>query len=272
VVVSLRVSGTTSLTAIGETSQLSVTATYTNGNTMNVSTQVRWISNSAAVATMSPDGLLTAAGFGSTTITAYLPDTGTSRSVSVTVLAPGTFVVSGRVREPGAGSLSGVRISDPVSGLSTLSGGDGDYQLVSVRSLRIVFEKAGYESRTIDASGSDDVPMQPIARVGMGGSVTTTIAPNDLSYQVTPGAVCEPCRLVRIATTPGARLEVRATWPTPQARVMLWVEGRLFDRVGNVLEIVAEGTGTSQEMIVYATMIRLPGSFHVPVTITANPK
>jgi predicted oxidoreductase len=53
---------------------------------------------------------------------------------------------------------------------------------------------------------------------------------------------------------------------------MLWVEGRLFDRVGNVLEIVAEGTGTSQEMIVYATMIRLPGSFHVPVTITANPK
>jgi hypothetical protein len=272
VVISLQVSGNTSLTAIGETSQLTATASYSDGTTRDASSQVRWTSVNDVVVSVSPGGLLTATGFGSTRVNAFIPDTGTLRSVSVTVLATGTFIVGGRVREPGVGPLRGVRVSEAVSGLSMLTDTGGGYLLIGVKSLRLSFDTSGFESRTFEVAEDDDVPMQPLVRFPIGGNGTTTIAPNDLTYTVGPGVQCGPCRLVRIATTPGTRFEVRATWARADARVMLWIDGRRFERAGSQLETVADATGTGQEVLVYVEVNRLPNGTHVPITVTASPR
>ena len=83
-VTSLEVSGTVTLTSIGETSQLMVTATLSDGSMQAVDgARVEWESADAAVATVSA-GLVTAAGGGNVTITAAYE--GGSAEVVVSVL------------------------------------------------------------------------------------------------------------------------------------------------------------------------------------------
>ena len=83
-VTSLEVSGTGVLTSIGETAQLMVTATLSDGSTQAVDgARVEWESADAAVATVSA-GLVTAAGGGNVTITAAYD--GVSAEVVVSVL------------------------------------------------------------------------------------------------------------------------------------------------------------------------------------------
>ena len=62
----LLLSGTLVLTSVGQTSQLTVT---TNAGTP-VTSGVTWQTSTASVATVSVTGLVTAAGFGTTTVTA----------------------------------------------------------------------------------------------------------------------------------------------------------------------------------------------------------
>ena len=82
-VASLEVSGTGVLTSIGETTQLMVTATLSDGSMQAVeAADADWESSDPAVATVS-DGLLTAAGGGNATITATFG--GQSAEVPVSV-------------------------------------------------------------------------------------------------------------------------------------------------------------------------------------------
>ena len=82
-VASLEVSGTGVLTSIGETTQLMVTATLSDGSMQAVeAAEADWESSDPAVATVS-DGLLTAAGGGNATITATYE--GQSAEVQVSV-------------------------------------------------------------------------------------------------------------------------------------------------------------------------------------------
>ena len=64
---SLQRTGNASLTAIGQTSQLTLNGNYSDGTTKNVTSEATWSSNSPSVATVSA-GVVTAVGFGTANI------------------------------------------------------------------------------------------------------------------------------------------------------------------------------------------------------------
>jgi len=64
----LTISGKTTLAAVGETSQLTATATYADGTEADVTPAVRWSVSMPAVATVGPDGVLTARALGGTSV------------------------------------------------------------------------------------------------------------------------------------------------------------------------------------------------------------
>jgi hypothetical protein len=80
--VTVAVAGNASTTLTpGETRQLSALALQSNGTTVDVTTIAAWQSSAAAIATISPAGLLTAVGEGSVDVTArYVTASGTLRA------------------------------------------------------------------------------------------------------------------------------------------------------------------------------------------------
>jgi hypothetical protein len=79
VVRSLTVTGNTSLTAIGQTSQLTATAVSSDGMRKDVTSDTQWVSLDSSVATISSSGSLTSVHLGATSIQASYqePTTGT---------------------------------------------------------------------------------------------------------------------------------------------------------------------------------------------------
>jgi hypothetical protein len=66
----VNVTGTSNLTAVGQTAQLAATANMSTGETTSVTSQATWLSDNTNVATVSSTGLLTAVGGGQATISA----------------------------------------------------------------------------------------------------------------------------------------------------------------------------------------------------------
>jgi trimeric autotransporter adhesin len=79
----LTVSGQASLSAVGQTSQLTATVTNIDGTTSDVTTVAKWSSSNPAVAQVSSSGLVTAFSAGVTVITATL--TNETGAIGVTV-------------------------------------------------------------------------------------------------------------------------------------------------------------------------------------------
>jgi len=85
--------GSASETFTGETTQFLATGNLTgNGGLQNLTSQVTWYSSNAQVATITPAGLASAVGAGTTTIIAIAPTGGlnASATLSVTISASGT--------------------------------------------------------------------------------------------------------------------------------------------------------------------------------------
>ena len=93
----LQITGNLSLTSIGQTSQLTATATFVDGGPRNVTNQVKWEVSNASVATITGSGLLRAVGVGDAQVTAsYRGVTSSAGAVSVKVPATVTgLVISG---------------------------------------------------------------------------------------------------------------------------------------------------------------------------------
>jgi len=70
---------------VGSTKQLEAIGTYSDGSTMDITSQVTWVSYDNTVITVSQTGLVTAVAAGNTYITAALSII-TSRSVGITVI------------------------------------------------------------------------------------------------------------------------------------------------------------------------------------------
>jgi uncharacterized protein YjdB len=101
----------------GGTQQLTVTASYSNGSTQNVSTDPRstYVSSNTAVATVNSTGLVTPAGNGTATITATYGGYSASAIAQVNVLAP----VVTRISPPQGTTAGGNRMDLVGSNLST---------------------------------------------------------------------------------------------------------------------------------------------------------
>lgn len=233
------ISGNATLTRIGETTQLTATATFSDNTTKDVTRDGRWQWGDARIVTISPTGLLTVVGFGSTwTSFAYQ-----SRSSGMTVTAtlPGTFVIAGRVREPGAGGLANVRVVDTLSGRSATADSDGYFSLAELPRLQAHFkaEIAGYEPAEVDATQSSvDLPLQHVVRLTAGETVKPiALAPNDLSYNVGSRS-CSPCRLIRVVVLQAGILHVHVTWTVTLSKLSLFAEGQVV--AGNTRELTAD--------------------------------
>jgi hypothetical protein len=87
-VTSVSISGSTSFSALGQTSQLSAIANYSNATTENVTGVAVWQTSNPVVAAVSGSGLLTARGLGAAQVTAS--HQGQTATADVTVSGPPT--------------------------------------------------------------------------------------------------------------------------------------------------------------------------------------
>jgi hypothetical protein len=107
--VSLAVTPTNSLTALGTTLGFTATGTYSDGSTQNLTTSVTWSSSATGVATISnaagSQGLASSVGAGSTTISATSGSVSGSTTLTVTAVGAAiTFVQTAGATNDAAGS------------------------------------------------------------------------------------------------------------------------------------------------------------------------
>jgi hypothetical protein len=253
------ISGNLSLTRIGETSQLTATATLSDNTTKDVTSAATWQWGDARVVTVSPSGLLTIVGFGATWISASYQSRGAGATVTATL--SGTFVIAGRVREPAAGGVADVRVVDTMSGRSATTDSDGEFSLAELPRLQahLKVEKEGYEPAELDATQANvDLPIQHVVRLTAGETVKpSALAPFDLSYNVGTSS-CSPCRLIRVVVLQAGTLHVRVTWTVTASKLSLFAEGQVV--AGGTGELTADvPINAAREVLMYLGATALSG-------------
>jgi hypothetical protein len=269
-VTALAVRGRTLLTSIGETTPLTATASLSDGTSRDVTTAVQWVSSSESTLSVSPGGVVTVLRFGQSYV--YATYQGKSATVSVQATPPGTFIVWGRVREPGSSGLPGVQVREETSGASTQSNADGEFSFGGLVGTRLTFEKDGYERAALEAKPGTftDAPIQRMIRIAAGGSVEVNLAPHDVSYDLGDGLRCDPCKMIRVVTEPAGRLQVKASWSEPRAALNLWINGRFFEGAGGPLEVLGEAAiDAPGEVLVYVGL-KNAADYYAPFTLTTN--
>jgi hypothetical protein len=101
-VTALTIAGTASLSSVGQTSQLTLTAAVSSGAPQIVTSNATWLSSNIAVVTVSTAGLVTAQGYGGATISASYQGITTEFAFVVTIA--GTWVAN----IPGGASVTWV--------------------------------------------------------------------------------------------------------------------------------------------------------------------
>lgn len=277
---SFTLDGSTTMTAAGQTTQLSAILAYADGSARDISSEVRWGSSMVMVATVSLSGLVSAAALGNSTISAEYPSLNPTMAVRtiVTVTPAGTFTATGRVRHPGEGSLGNARVFEAASGQVFMTQNNGLYAFGGLLDGRLSITRDGFEPVAFMATrdGFDEPPMQHVVRLEVGGpAVQETLAPNDVGYDdVAAGTSCRPCRLIRItsSTTGTARIHiVLGTSPilgTPT--LSLWAGGQAFESSAT-REIRADlPIAAGIELVVYVGTSVAPGDY-VPFTMSVSP-
>lgn len=232
-VTSVTLTGNTNLTALGQSSQLTLTANYSDGTSRDVTSEATWLSNNPSVATVSA-GVVTAVTFGMVNISGSFQSRGAT--AGITAMPTGTFILNGRVREPGGGSLGNVLVLERLSNTTKQTNGSGNFQFVGLPAARFRIELANYERLDLDVNPdpagsravSVDAPIQRVIRVAAGqSSGPQFVAPNDVAHAV--GAdLCNPCKLIRVATGGPMGLTVRVTWTGLPGAVHLWANGQRY--------------------------------------------
>jgi hypothetical protein len=250
----VKITGNTSLTNVGDTSQLTAMASLSDGTTKDVTADARWGTSRAAVITIGTPGEARVAAFGVAYVTANY--SAKFASAMITATPVGTFALYGRVREPGGGSLPGARVTETTTHRSFTTDSNGEFSFGELPQLQanLIAEKDGYEPAPLTATFTAinpyaDLPVQRIVRLTAGQTVTPDVlAPNDLSYLV--GALrCNDCRMIRVMVTEPGTLHLRATWPTT-LKLTLFAEGRvLSDGAGEVTADLP--VSTTGEVVVY---------------------
>jgi hypothetical protein len=254
----LTVDGRKSLTAVGETSQLTAMARWRDGLIRDVTGTARWTSQNTSVATVSPDGLMTGIGLGAARIEVTYE--GLLYMFQVSVTPVGTFAAAGDVREPGQGPLAGVRVVETVSGRSTLTDQSGNYMFAALASRHLRFAKDEYETGELELSPDNvgAMRMQRIVRIAAGETaVIPKLTHMDVSYDVGPDR-CSPCRLVRVVVPVAGTMHFDLTWePSPGADIYLWVAGRRFAKdPATQQKLAADAPVNAGENIVYVGYYR----------------
>jgi len=250
------INGNVALTSIGETAQLTATATLNDGTSRDVTKSGTWQSGGkGTIVTIDQNGILTAVGFGATWIS-FNYQTFAAAGKSVTVTPAGTFVIAGRVREPGAGGLANATVIETLSGRSFTADSSGEFSAAELlrRDAHFRFEQAGYEPAELDAVADlyADLAVQRVVRVVAGEvAAALPLAPNDLRYTV-DGNSCVDCRMIRVVVPQAGLVHVRVTWASPTPRLTLFAGGQVFKATTTTRELIADVPANApDEMLMY---------------------
>lgn len=186
-VTALIIKGNAALTAPGQTSQLTLEATLSDGSKRDVTSSAQWQSTAPKVVTVSTTGLAMAVDFGKASVHGNTANR-QSPDLIVTVVPEGTYILSGRVTEPNNLSLADVRvetIGGPMSGRVVMTNGAGNYAFNGVTGVaQVSVTKDGYQpvTQTVlqDTEHTDVVlvPSEPYASIAGIYSLTFTASPS----------------------------------------------------------------------------------------------
>ena len=236
----------------------------------DVTSEVAWSVGDSRVAAVSSSGLLTVVGYGSTVVTINYMSRGAGEPVTVT--PAGTYVIFGRVREPGTGGIEGVRVVDTLSGRVTTTDSGGQFSIAQLPEphayLRATIQ--GYEPAELDTTRPEvDVPIQRIVRLTAGQTVQPhALAPNDLSYTIGNDR-CDDCRLIRVVATRPGSLRVHVTWSYTPTRLRLFVQGQIV--AGGTGELTADTQiDAPGEVLMYLGVMPGTSASHTPFTFETS--
>jgi hypothetical protein len=228
------------LGAVGETSQLQAIAALSNGETVDVTNVASWIPMTPVIRVSK--GLVTAEALGYGQVNAVYGGKFTAKMVTVT--PPGTYLIRGFVMpghdgDPDFLGIPGFRVVDTNSGRTTMTSATGAYApgwytLGGLNgTTRIAFDKNGYEPAELVVTGpaingGGGIQVQRLYRITAGETVQTTIATQDVAYDVGSSDRCVNCRLIRVVNPTAGTLHLALTWNLPSAALALWVNGQRF--------------------------------------------
>ena len=183
------VMGNAALTAPGQTSQLTLEETLSDGSKKDVTSTAVWSSSNKNVVTVTAAGLAMAVDFGQALIQGSSMAAGKSSPTFVmTVLPVGTYILSGLVTEGGNLPVAGVRvetIGGPMSGRAVMTDASGSYAFNGVSGVvQIRATKDGYQPATQTVTQDTQhvnvglFPIVPYASVGDVYSLTFTASPS----------------------------------------------------------------------------------------------
>jgi hypothetical protein len=216
----LEVAGPTTA-APGQTLRYVATAHYVDGSTRDVTGDVTWNSTSSGLLSFTSPGVVTAKFNGEADVTAIFHVF--KVSVHVLVLEPGTFKLSGTIREQGGGTLpSGGRIAIlSGAGQGKLAFG-GPYMFYGVAGpIRLEASSTGYFSvvHEIDVTGHTvhNVELVPLdTPVDVAGDWTLTLGPPPPGCPAGLPAVAQTRSYSVAVIQKGTKLELRLRSPTLQ--------------------------------------------------------
>jgi hypothetical protein len=141
---SVAITGDTQFHRPGETSQLTATATFSDGTTRDVTAEARWSADHVTVVSVRL-GLLTSVDYGRCNVTVVY--NGRSARVPVRVAPEGVFLLTGYVSEL-SGTLipnANVEVSSAAGSLVTLTNAQGVYTVTAFGDTVVQVEKGGFE-------------------------------------------------------------------------------------------------------------------------------
>ena len=269
--VRVNASGTTTLSAVGETSQLTATGQYSDGTTSDLTRMVTWTSSDPVSMDVSSVGLVTVRRLGTAYV--YFNYQGKQSGLTMRATPAGTFILSGRVREPGNSGLSNAAVQTD-RGEILMTNSDGLYSTGGLSgTVRLSVSVSGFEPVSVVATPDvfQDIAMQRVVRLSAGEQVSFKLAPHDMEYLLAPDVRCFPCRMVRVSVGFTGTLELTTTWTESRAKLNMWVKGRdLLTESPNTLTATATVQVTPGELELYVGSSTDPNDVYIPVTVVAR--
>src|SRR5580704_11158586 len=175
--------------AQGQTSQLTLEGTLSDGSKKDVTSTALWSSSNRNVVTVTAAGLAMAVDFGQAFVQGTSMAAGkSSPNFAMTVLPAGTYILSGRVTEGGNLPVADVRvetIGGPMSGRAVMTNGFGSYAFNGVSGVvQVRATKDGYQPATQTVTQDTQhvnvglTPILPYASLGGVYSLTFTASPS----------------------------------------------------------------------------------------------
>ena len=171
----------------GDACQLTMTVTFSDGSTRDVTADARWGYGGAVI--VSPSGLVTARSYGIGQVIHNAYQHLQPNPMEVRVLPEGTFIVTGRVTEGGGFKLADARVSasSAFGAATATSGDDGRFVLAPVSGDAVLrVEKDGYagQERTVNVQRDEVANFEVVRRDPAAGNIggvytlTFTAAPS----------------------------------------------------------------------------------------------